>query len=412
MKKRLQFCISLLLILTLCLSAFMIPAASYENDVVTSSQLMLLMNMDTETPVFTKGASKTWYAGYLSEVMTFIITVQNVADPASEEITLKKEFLDGIENRDGSLDLFAGQTLTVKDLLSVMMLTSGSDAAYVLAHYVCGGDVERFVELMNRKASELGCTKTNFVIPGLDADNSELTTCSDLYKIYSYAMTFDIFNELAGLSEYVPDGLNKKKFTVTTNNSIMLSASPYYFRYVTGGKYSYDKKGGAAIVGTTVYRGHTYFFAALRGKNESEKNVFVDFKKLTTWAYLNLSDVKLSLNTDDEYTVTAVSAWGESELSLELSGTVFRTMPNEYDPADVVTVVDLPESVNLPVFAGQNIGTAKVYYKESSIDEISLVASNSEGVSLFSDLRSFLHAGLDKMLSGETQEESREETLE
>ena len=72
------------------------------------------------------------------------------------------------------------------------MLPSGNEAAYMLARHVAGS-YEAFVDMMNQRAEELGCTGTHFVNPcGLHDDN-HYTTARDLYKIAYAAMQDETF---------------------------------------------------------------------------------------------------------------------------------------------------------------------------------------------------------------------------
>ena len=63
MKKRLQFIISLILVFMISLSALVMPASSFTNDVVTSTEDMLLVNLDTHTTVFSRKPDNMWYCG-------------------------------------------------------------------------------------------------------------------------------------------------------------------------------------------------------------------------------------------------------------------------------------------------------------------------------------------------------------
>src|SRR5579864_6027433 len=67
-----------------------------------------------------------------------------------------------------TMNLYAGETLTRRDLLYGLLLPSGNDAAVALAESV-GGDEQRFVAMMNARCARLGCTHTHFTSPhGLD----------------------------------------------------------------------------------------------------------------------------------------------------------------------------------------------------------------------------------------------------
>ena len=85
------------------------------------------------------------------------------------------------------MGLSEGDKVTVNDLLYGLMLRSGNDAAVALAIHTAGS-VEKFAQLMNDKAKELGLKNTHFVTPhGLD-NPEHYTTAFELAKLTDYAL--------------------------------------------------------------------------------------------------------------------------------------------------------------------------------------------------------------------------------
>src|SRR6185312_15161530 len=71
---------------------------------------------------------------------------------------------------ESSIDLRAGERMTVRDLLEGALIQSANDAADALAYYVGKGSETRFVAMMNQRAKQLGLSDTHYVRPdGLDA---------------------------------------------------------------------------------------------------------------------------------------------------------------------------------------------------------------------------------------------------
>lgn len=393
MKKRLIFTVSLALIAAITFSLLSFPAMSFENDVPVTSYNILLVNTDTNTVVYNKNADSKWYSSYMTALMTFVITVENAKDVATTNIEITPELLSSIPDSDGTLNRYEDNTLTIKDLLAFLMMTKGNDAAYVLADYLSDSDLDAFVSLMNQKASELGLQNTNYTTPCFDADRGAETTCRDIYTLYSYALTFDIFKEVASYVDYVPEGYDENADKIHTEISIMSPNSPYYFRYVENAKYSYDPDSDAALALTTKYRNSTYLFVAMNGLSEAEENVYVDAKKLTTWAYLNLSDRKLVEQGDITSSVKIDSSWRVDEVNLTTGESPFRTIPKSYESAKFSVEFDIPEYVALPVYEGQSIGNANILYDGTQIETIPLSSATSKGTSMLSDLGAFLGAG-------------------
>ena len=90
------------------------------------------------------------------------------------------------------MDLKAGEVLSYRDLLYGTMLLSANDGSNVIAETV-SGSIEAFVQLMNDKAAELGCTNTHFANPHGYHDDDHYTTARDLALIAQAAMQVDLF---------------------------------------------------------------------------------------------------------------------------------------------------------------------------------------------------------------------------
>ena len=426
MKKKLNFLISMLLVAVFAIGAFTIPAASYENEVVTTSSAMLLINMDTDTTCYSLEPDRKRYASCMSELVTFMVATELISAPEEFKIEVNGDFIDELPYSDGVLARFVGETLTAKDLLAIMMLSSGSDAAYLLADAATQGDIDRFVTLMNKKAAQLGCTKTQFVTPGYSESDQQYTTCRDISKLYRALDKLALYREIMSSTTYTPAGFEDKEYkpaddedapadapndyVTTTENSMINPNSPYYFRYTTGGKFTYDPTAKANYAATTTYSGKTYLFVAMHGKNASEQNVFVDARRMTTWAYLNLTDRKV-IDADDIVTSYHIrAAWGEYDASLYARTSAYKTLPSQFEAEKFTFDVNIPAATALPVFPGQNIGTAKIFYDGELIDNVNLVTSDGEGISLLNDLSRFGVFALTEILANDPADSAGEAT--
>jgi len=389
MKKRFRIIICTLLTLTLLISAACIPASSYEPDVVTSTADMILVNTDTNTVVFSQKPDNKWYLGDLVTLITYLVASDSIEDPAKVTYKVEKSFIDNLPFSDGCLDAYVGQTLTAKDLMAIMLLSYGNDAAYALVELSGYATTEEFVTAMNDKVAALGCTKTLIVSPGYSENSKQHTTCREMYYIYSAVRDTKLFNEIEGSFTYTPEGFKGEEYTVENRASIMNPNSPYYFKYVNDAKYSYGDKTYEGIAMTTTYRDKTYFFAGLLGKGTSEENVYADAKKLTTWAYLNLSDRKV-INAGNSFAKTVVNAgWGSYEMELHPFSSAYKTLPNDFEESKLSYDITLPKSVNWPLAKGQSVGKAQITYDSEPIENIDLVSESEEGLDMLSDAARF-----------------------
>ena len=172
-----------------------------------------------------------------TKIMTCILGIEN--NNMSDVVSVGDEIL----TMDGSnIYLEMNEKILMQDLLYGMMLRSGNDAAMSVAKYT-SGDVNYFIRLMNEKAKKLGLHNTIFNNPtGLDDNEENYSTMSDLSLLYSYAYKNKTFREIVGTKKYIADSSNKKY--VFSNRMKLLEM----YDKATGGKTGYTKKAGRLLV--------------------------------------------------------------------------------------------------------------------------------------------------------------------
>ena len=151
-----------------------------------------LYDITNDVVVYADNPDAQFSPAGLAKIMTCLIVAEN-AD-MSERVTVKQEVLDTMYSLNRGIDLQAGEELSVQDLMYCLMVKGANIAATILADHV-GGSQEAFVQMMNEKAAEIGCTSTNFVnVHGL-SDDLQLTTARDIAKIVVAGMENEAFEE-------------------------------------------------------------------------------------------------------------------------------------------------------------------------------------------------------------------------
>lgn len=379
MKKliRLMCCVcALFVIFSSVLSA---SAITYNYDKELESETVLLINMDTGIPVLEKNVDKVRYPASLTKIMTYIIAYENIEDVYNTRIEIKQEVLNpllGTGSSMSGLDYKVGEKITVIDLLNCLMITSGNDAALVLADYVGGGDTEKFVNMMNSKAQELGCENTHFVNPHGLHDDEHYSTAYDLYKITSYALTLPLFSEITDTATYYCEGDDYP--LVTTNFMIDVNrGGDYYYTYAKGIKTGTTDQAGRCLITTAIADGYAYMCICMGApyQNSDHNGAMTDAKQLLRWALLDLELARM-LTTDTPVCEVSVNFTASDEaILLYPAQTVNTILPKEHNPEDVRVVPDVPDSVDAPIFEGDVLGKATVYYKDEAVQTVELVAS-------------------------------------
>lgn len=155
----------------------------------------IVIEADTGTVVYEKNADEQRAMASTTKIMTAILTIE--AGDLDREFTVDSY---AIMVEGTSMGLQEGDRVSRRDLLYGILLPSGNDAANAAAVSV-GGSIGGFVEMMNRKAQQLGLSSTHFVTPsGLDA-SGHYTTARDLAALTAYAMRNEIFREIVCCSQ-------------------------------------------------------------------------------------------------------------------------------------------------------------------------------------------------------------------
>ena len=383
-----------------------------------------MLNLDTHTAVYSNNADEQLPMASLTKIMSYIVAYETIPDIENAQITIPQSVVDELAGTGSSVAEFdVGETFTGLDLLYLMMVPSGNNAALTLAKYVDqlyaedsassdasgssssegttddpeaatasqstldtttvapaygeegfdGSDYtgrSYFVQLMNQKAQELGCTNTHFTNPhGLHNEN-HYSSARDMITITEYAMSLPHFTEITSTTayNYHPVGDEENVRTANTTNRMLTNMV-----YSDGMSYYY------CIVASATYGGYTYIVACL-GSPSVDSNVhgeMLDAASLFRWVFLNLSSKTITSQGDILADVPLDYAWQKDTLQLAAGENVSVMLPNSVDTSSIIVETDLPESVQAPIEKGEQVGTATMSYAGEVIATVPLVAAES-----------------------------------
>ena len=152
-----------------------------------STKYSMLLDVEANEIVAGSNYEKKIYPASLTKLMTIIVAMENVKDPKAK-YKFTDAVLDPLYEENASMAGFvSGETVTFNDLLYSSILVSGADGTSGLANMVAGSE-KAFVELMNKKAAEMGLTGTHFTNASGLHDDNHYSTCKDMCILFSYAM--------------------------------------------------------------------------------------------------------------------------------------------------------------------------------------------------------------------------------
>lgn len=234
-----------------------------------------------------------------TKIMTaFLVTSLAEKDPSVlDEIVTFSERAD--KTSGSTADLKAGEKVSVRELLYGLLLPSGNDASVAFAEHFgkrltpdAETSYDGFIAAMNRKAKEIGMTKSGFKNPhGLTAEGHQLTA-TDLAKLASLAFKQSTFRDVVGTPQRgtTVDSVSGYKRNVLWKTTNQLLKTEGYDGIKTGT----TGAAGSCLVSTGTRDGKRLIIVVL-GATSTESR-YADTRNLYRWAWNNLvnSDGSLS----------------------------------------------------------------------------------------------------------------------
>lgn len=341
----------------------------------------LLVSPDSGMVLYSKNADQKRYPASTTKIMTALLTLENVSN-LDETVTSEAVDFENVTADSSNAGILLGEQVTVRDLLYALMLPSANEAAYMLARHV-GGSWEQFVDMMNDRAAELGCTGTHFCNPCGLHEEDHYTTAYDLYLIAKEAMKDVTFRDIVSTVQHrmAKTNLHEERIIYTTNQLIFSSFQPWSYANCLGIKTGHTSQAGNCFVGYAEY-GDAKLFSVVLGCSDSSKEYpsvaasFTDTKKLCQWGFENFTSKTLA-RQGEEVTYTKVKlSTDTNQLLLTAKADVVALLPKDLDVKALELVEDIPEEVKAPVKAGDPIGTATYRYNGTDYGTVELVALN------------------------------------
>ena len=207
----------------------------------------------------------------ITKIMTAVVALENSS--LTETVTIPQA---AAAVGESSAFLVPGETFSMSDVLTAMLVKSGNDAAVSVALHV-GGTEAHFVEMMNRKAVELGLSNTHFANPhGLDQPG-HYSSADDLAVLARYAMNKDAFRSIVGVKK-TTIGLNRHKHVLESTDLLLGS-----YAGAVGVKTGNTDQAGYSVV-SAAQRNGVMLYAVVLG-TASDMQRFRDAQALLDWGF-------------------------------------------------------------------------------------------------------------------------------
>lgn len=213
--------------------------------------------------LFTKNSDIKLPIASLTKLMTAVIVLDNYN--LADNITLDKkaDLMPPVQQ-----DLKVGNTLPIEEFLYIMLIESSNKSAFALSEKI--GE-PKFVDLMNKKALDIGLANTFFADPtGLSDRN--VSTAKDLSKLAEYILKN--YPKIIDISR--TQAIDLPNYGVVTNTNQLLGQIPEIIAGKTG--FTTDAKGCLLLV-VSNQKANDYLIYVILGSDDR----FSEMKNIINW---------------------------------------------------------------------------------------------------------------------------------
>ena len=214
------------------------------DDLASSAKSAILIDASSGKIIFEKNSHEKLAPASMTKMMSMLIIIENI----EKGVIHWDDMVTASANASGmggsQILLETGEEMSVSDLFKGIAVASGNDAVVALAEAIAGTE-EAFVEMMNKRAVELGLSDTNFKNPhGLNETN-HYSSAYDMAMIAKELSRHDkVFEYTSIYEDYLRPNTNRKLWLVNTNKLVR------FYKGVDGLKTGYTKEAGYCLTAT------------------------------------------------------------------------------------------------------------------------------------------------------------------
>ncbi len=359
------------------------------NKLLETAGAAMLYEIGSKTVMYAWNPDLQIYPAALVKIMTCLLALEN--GNLSDEIVVSSTAMATLPK--GVYLLEIGERWSLEQLLYCLMVGGYNDAAVVIAEYVAGSQ-QGFINMMNRRAKEIGCNNTNFTNATGLHDAKQLSTTRDLVKILDEALRneqfFQFFSETSyslPKTEYA-----ESRYMETTNYMMTLTVTAeYYDNRVTGGRTGVTETRERCLAVTAKSNGLHYIAIVMCAKATADEDGdiirFGSYEEVKELLNLGFDGYEVKQILSDSQILTQYPVLdGQNSVSVGPSDTRYSVLPVDTLSTDLSYRYDNNNiALSAPVKSGQPVTNVQVWYGNVCIAQSPIVTKNSSAVNVIDD---------------------------
>ena len=330
----------------------------------------VLMDATTGTLLYAKNPNLALPPASVTKIMTLLLVAEAISDGRISTDTKVYVSANAASMGGSQVFLKEGEEFTVEELLKCTVIASANDAAVALSELVAGSE-SSFVNMMNKRAAELGMKNTSFEnTTGLDDDTeSHLTSAIDIAIMSKELLKHEIITKYTNIWQ---DSIRNGEFVLTNTNRLVR-----YYQGCTGLKTGSTDKAGFCISATAERDGMHLIAVVMGSDTRDERNT-------TARALLDYGFANYAVFSDSEAQLEQIPLYKGDNREISVYSKAFSTLVSKADIKKIEKKFDIPQSLTAPLKAGDVVGKITYFLdgKEIGATDI-IIKEDAEELSIF-----------------------------
>ena len=365
-----------MLLLCFFLLAGLLPCRVNALELNVAAKSAVLMDAATGTVLYEQNAHEPLAPASVTKVMTMLLIMEAIDSGKISWDDMVTASEAAAAKGGSQIYLKVGETMTVSDMVKSIAVSSANDCACAMAEHLVGSE-SAFVDLMNKKAQELGMADTHFVnCTGLDDDTEAMKHRTSVYDIA--IMSRELLKNHPDIKKFTTiwmDTVRNGAFGLSNTNKMVR-----FYNGCTGLKTGFTSGAGYCLSASALRDGMELIATVMGSKTSADR--FAAAKGMLDYGFSNFALYEPAVQEGAAVPVTL----GVSPFVTAVPAEDAQLLIEKGQTDSIVTEVELEPQVTAPVVAGQHLGTLTIKSRDQILKEIPLAAESDVNRLTWGDL--------------------------
>ena len=345
---------------------FIIRVNAEDLNLASNAKSAILLEASTGEVIFEKNSHEKLHPASMTKMMSMLLILENIEKGVINWDDIVTVSSNAAGMGGSQILLEENEQMSVSDLFKGIAVASGNDAVVAMAEKIAGTE-EEFVNMMNKRGTELGLTDTNFKnCHGLD-DANHYSSASDMSKIALELVKHEKLFEYTSIYEdYLRADTDRKFWLVNTNKLVR------FYSGADGLKTGYTGEAGYCLTATAKRNGMRVI-AVVMGEPDSKTRTS-DVSSMLDYAFAQY-ETETFLSTESILDTININKGKKEYVNIVLKENVTilnKKTDNKKNANYNLEMYDM----KLPLKKGDVVGKLSVYVDDNLYRDIDVTVSD------------------------------------